>query len=104
MVARVNGGVASGQVLVGSLSHFTVTIAGNASAKLGVDSTIQKILEMVATKSTVVILGAVGSGGFRFAVEGDTAWTAAALQVSLRALGTVDSIDLSSDSVADYAY
>lgn len=104
MVARVNGGVAAGQVLVGSLSHFAVTISGDASAKLGVDSTIQKILEMVATKSTVVILGDVGTGGFRFAVEGGTAWTAAALQAALRALGTVDSIDLSSDSVADFEY
>ena len=104
MVARVNGGVAAGQVLVGSLSHFTVTIAGDASAKLGVDSTIQQILEMVATKSTVVILGDVSASGFRFAVESSTAWTAADLQTALRALGTVDSIDLSSDGVADFTY
>ena len=104
MVARVNGGVAAGQVLVGSLSHFTVTIAGNATAKLGVDSTIQKILEMVATKSTVVILGAVGTAGFRFAVEGETAWTAAAFHTAPRASGTVDGIDLSSESVADLSY
>lgn len=104
MVARVNGGVAAGQVLVGSLSHFTVAIAGDASGKLGVDSTVQKILEMVATKSTVVMLGAVDASGFRFAVESSTAWTAADLQTALRALGTVDSIDLSSDSVTDFDY
>ena len=104
MVARVNGGVATGQVLVGTLSHFTLTIAGNVTTKMGVDSTVQKILETVAQKSTVVMLGAVGAAGFRFAVESDTAWTAATLQVAIRAMGTVDGINLAADTVADFAY
>jgi hypothetical protein len=104
MVARTNGGVAAGQVLVGSLSHFVITTAGDASAKLGVDGAVQKVLEMIATKSTVVMLGDVDATDFRVAVESSTAWTAAEMQVALRALGTVDGVDFSSDSVADFTY
>lgn len=104
MVARVNGGVAAGQVLVGSLAHFTITTAGDASAKLGVDGAVQKVLEMIATKSTVVMLGDVDATDFRVAVENDTAWTAADMQVALRALGTVDGVDFSADTVADFTY
>ena len=63
MVARVNGGVATGQVLVGSLSHFTLTFKNNSAAAVNlsgapahaVDGSLQRVLEAIAVKSTVVM-------------------------------------------------
>ena len=115
MVARVNGGVATGQNLVGGLAHFTVTFknASNAAVNLSaaaahaVDGSLQRVLEAIAVKSTVVIMGEVSATAMRCAVENDTAWTAATMQAAVQALGTsvgADAVDLSGTTIADFDY
>ena len=115
MVARVNGGVATGQVLVGSLSHFTLTFKNNSAAAVNlsgapahaVDGSLQRVLEAIAVKSTVVMMGEVSATAARVAVENDTAWTAADMQAAIQALGATvgaDSVDLRGTTVAAFTY
>ena len=116
MVARVNGGIQdASQTLVGGLGHFTITFLNNsagavnlsAAAAHAVDGSLQRVLEAVAVKSTVVMQGDVTATYMRVAVENSTAWTAADLQAAVRALGATvgaDAVDLRGTTVAAFTY
>ncbi len=90
----------------------TVAVVTATIADAGESSTVLKIIELISTKSTVVILGETGTNGagtgkFRVAVESSTPWTADSLQTAVRALGTVDGVNLNGNTksvVSDFVY
>ena len=109
MVARVNGNYNAGQFIGHSVDHVGVDCKANISAKYDIGGTVGAIVEAVQTAGTVIFIGGAVAGatanqGFRVAVESPSAWTAATLQVAVRALGTVDGVDLAAADVTAYTY
>ncbi len=95
----------------------TTAVATATIADAGESSTVLRIVELIATKSTVVILGETGTNGagtckFRFAVESSTPWVASStdddddttLTKQIQGLGTVDGVNLSTATVVTYNY
>ena len=109
MVARVNGNYNAGQFIGHSVDHFVVDCKSDISAKYDIGGTVGAIVEAVQTKGTVIFLGGAVAGdtanqGFRVAVESPNAWTADGLRDAVRALGTVDGVDLATATVDAYTY
>lgn len=109
MVARVNGNYNAGQFIGHSVDHFVVDCKSNISAKYDIGGTVGAIVEAVQTAGTVIFIGGAVAGataneGFRVAVESPNAWTADGLRDAVRALGTVDGVDLAAADVTAYTY
>jgi len=109
MVARVNGNYNAGQFIGHSVDHFVVDCKSNISAKYDIGGTVGAIVEAVQTAGTVIFIGGAVAGatanqGFRVAVESPNAWTADGLRDAVRALGTVDGVDLATATVDAYTY
>jgi|TARA_B100001964_G_scaffold243425_1_gene321378 hypothetical protein len=109
MVARVNGNYNAGQFIGHSVDHFVVDCKSDISAKYDIGGTVGAIVEAVQTRGTVIFLGGAVAGataneGFRVAVESPNAWTADGLRDAVRALGTVDGVDLATATVDAYTY
>mgnify|MGYP001605736814 CR=1 FL=1 len=96
------------------LEAFTITCAGGAIAgETAPGEMMEALLETVATKTTILAVGAADtgatdgvSGEVRVLVHG-SAWTAADLQVAVRALGATvgaNDYDLTGATVADYVF
>jgi hypothetical protein len=105
MVTRVNGGISPGGFGTATLKMFTVDPNADLTGEVGdAETALEAIVQTIQTKATTFIIGAVdASNGFRVACE-PSAWTAADLQVAIRALGTVNSKDLSGATVADFTF
>ena len=86
-MAKVHETYSAGQFLTASLSHFTLTKSGLATAD------IKTVVETTSTRATVVILGTIAGTSVRIAVENNSAWTAATLQAALGAGWTVTDFD-----------
>ena len=85
-------------------SAFVPNAAVNISVSDEVKGEVYKVLSL---KGTPVILGTLANTGstLRVAFEnGGTHWTASALDAALKALGTVDSIDLSGTDAVAFTY
>ena len=109
MVARVNGNYNAGQFIGHSVDHFVVDCKSDISAKYDIGGAVGAIVEAVQTRGTVIFLGGAVAGataneGFRVAVESPNAWTADGLRDAVRALGTVDGVDLATATVDAYTY
>ena len=77
---------------------FAVVACGTSvAAKGGIEST----LEAIAQKLQPVAFNSEGSAGLINIAYDKSQWTAAGLQVQLRKLGTIDSIDLSAATVTE---
>lgn len=89
------------------VSHFTVDAGATVAAEVNPGEVMDFILRVVALKGTVIALGATASDGiFRIAIENNS-WTAADLQVAIRALGATvgaNNYDASAATVVDFAY
>ncbi len=78
-----------------NLQGMEIDAIANISAKGGAGSTIEAIVKALQP----VMWVSTGTAGKIFCVVDASQNTAASMQVTLRALGTVDSIDLSSGTV-----
>ena len=88
MVAKVNGAIAAGSFVGHDVEHFSLGGVNCTTA-----ANITYAIDIVETKATVVMIGALGNGAAtpavltRVGVESPSAWTAATLQAALRADG-----------------
>jgi hypothetical protein len=103
-ITKVNpAAVASNVEMVGKdLQFFTVDyVATNTST--GIDGAQMQTHRTVADSGTVVAIGPMVDSNTQqtFAVEGSDTIVAATLQASIRALGTVDGVNLGSATVTD---
>lgn len=98
-VTRVNGiGSTHGTAYsVAQLKAFEVDCINSVAAKGGIGSTIEAIVQ---TFQPLMYISSGTAGKIAMIVDGH-AVDAASMQVRLRALGTVDSIDLSSATVTE---
>ena len=97
---RVNGGAAAANHIGGDLNFVKVPCGGAVNGKHGVGSTVPAIVFATQAYAIVVALCLSNSNqDVEMICEGGFGWTAATLQVDFRALGTVDSIDLSGVTV-----
>ena len=104
-MARVNGGVSPGGFGTATLKMFTVDVNVDLTGEVGQPNTaLEAVVQTIQTKATTFVIGGVdAANGFRVACE-PSAWTAADLQAAIRALGTVNSHDLTGTTVADFAF
>lgn len=88
------------------ISHYSIDAGASLAAETNPGEAMDFLVSVIALKGTIVALGAESAGAFRVAVE-NSAWTAADLQVAIRALGATvgtGSYDASAATVADFAY
>jgi hypothetical protein len=109
-MTRVNGGIQTGSFGFTTLAMFTIVVqdAANANVDLSGDvgapnTALEAIVNLIGTKATTVMIGAVAAGGFRVAVE-PNAWTASDLQAAIRALGTVNGDNLTGSDVTAFTF
>ena len=103
-ISKVNpAAVASNVEMVGKdLQFFTVDyVATNAST--GIDGAQMATHGTIAASGTIVAIGPMLDTNTQqtFAVEGTDTIVAATLQAAIRALGTVDGVNLGSATVTD---
>jgi hypothetical protein len=96
---RVNGGPGAHgtTVSVAQLKAFEVDALASLAAKAGVESTIEAIVREFQPLMYV----STGTAGKIFMIVDGHGVDAASMQLRLRDLGTVDSIDLSSATVTE---
>ena len=97
------------QMVVGSLTHFALTFqnASNSAVNAGGSDLVKEtLMRLFGTKGTPVIIGTFENTGstLRVAFENTCGWTASDLDTALKALGTVDSIDLSGSDAVAFTY
>jgi len=78
-----------------NLGFYVVDAGASLAAKGGIGSTLEAIAQAV----NPIAFNSEGTAGLVNIVVDDSQWTAAALEDVVQALGTVDSIDLSSATV-----
>ena len=101
-----NTGGGAGEFIGANLNYITIDCGAAVNAKLGIASgalsTVPSIVQAVTRHATVVVANvpADDTQWVHMIVEGPVNQTAAEFQVSVRALGTVDSINLAAATVA----
>lgn len=111
MTTRVNGGAAPGVFGQATLAYFTVVPQDGSNStqdlteEVGVANTaLEAIVQTIQTKATTFIIGNIdASAGFRVACE-PSAWTAGDLQAAIRALGTVNGVNLTGSDVTAFTF
>ena len=109
---KVNGIAATmpSQMLTGSLTHFAITFQDGSNSAVDISASNEvkgEVYKVLAQKGTPVIIGTLENTGstLRVALEnGGAHWTASDLDAALKALGTVDSIDLSGTDAVAFTY
>ena len=97
------------QMVVGSLTHFALTFqnASNSAVAAGGSALVKEtLMRTLGEKGTPVIIGTFENTNstLRVAFENTCGWTAATLDSALKALGTVDSIDLTGTDAVAFVY
>ena len=101
-----NTGAGAGEFIGANLNYVTIDCGAAVDAKLGISSgalsTVPRIVATITAHATVVVANvpADDTQWVHMIVEGPGNQTAAEFQVSVRALGTVDSINLAAATVA----
>jgi hypothetical protein len=101
-----NTGGGAGEFIGANLNYVTIDCGAAVNAKLGITSgelsTVPRIVEAISAHATVVVANvpADDTQWVHMIVEGPVNQTAAEYQVTVRALGTVDSVNLSAATVA----
>ena len=94
---RVNGGAAAANHIGGDLNFVKVPCGGAVNGKHGDGSTVPAIVFATQEYANVVALCLSNSNqDVEMICEGGFGWSAATLKTAINALGTVDSINLSS--------
>jgi len=84
-----------------TVSAFQVTLSADTSGSVQPDGAFDAVIKTVSLRATPVMISAVASGtDFTVFLEGEFPTEAATLQADIQALGTVDSINLSTSTVA----
>lgn len=89
------GHVHGTQYSVANLAIFEIAAGADLTTKGGIGSTIEAIVQEVQP----LMMQSAGTAGDIYVVVDGHAVTAASLQARIQAMGTVDSIDLSSATV-----
>lgn len=91
------------EVVGKDVSFFTIDYINDISASTGPNGAIAAVYRTVAATATIIAAGPLLDSGTQqtFAVEGTNVVVAATLQTAIRALGTVDSVNLASATVTD---
>jgi hypothetical protein len=104
-ITKVNPATTTlGYEVVGKdVQFFTIDYIQDISTKTGPNSAQKAVLDVIGTTSTILAAGPLGNSNTEqtFMVEGTDTVVAATLQAAIRALGTVDSVDLSGATVTD---
>ena len=89
------------EVIGKDAQFFTIDYIQDISTKTGPNSAQKAVLDVIGTTSTILAAGPLGNSNTEqtFMTEGTDSVVAATLQAAIRALGTVDSIDLSGATV-----
>lgn len=87
------------QIAGPKLDFFKIDLKANPSSKLGVNSAVDSVIKTAAQLATVHMYQVNADGVMSIALYPTAAWTAADLQVAVRALGTVDSFALAAVDV-----
>jgi len=93
--------------LATDIEMFTIDGGATLANETNPGEAMEAIMETVGTKTTILGVGAEdGNGAFRIMVHGG-AWTAAALQADIRALGATvgaNNYDATGATVGDFAF
>lgn len=87
------------QIAGPKLDFFKIDLKADPSAKLGVNSAVDSVIKTATQLATVHMYQVNSSGIMSIALYPAAAWTAADLEVAVRALGTVDSFALAAVDV-----
>lgn len=102
------GGATTGvpvQIAGPKLDFFGMDLGADIAGQLGTGGAVEAVIQCVAQLATTHIFQAeASSGGFSIAVYPTGAWTAGTLQTAIRALGTVNTYDLSGATVANNGF
>ena len=89
------------------ISMFSIDGGADISAETNPGEAMEAIVETLQMKGTVIAIGATAAdGAFRVAIE-NSAWTAADIQVAIRALGATvgaNSYDATGATAADFTF
>ncbi len=91
------------EVVGKDIQFFTVDYINAINGSAGPDGAQKAVLDTIATTATIIAAGPLVNSNTEqtFATEGADSVVAATLQAAIRALGTVDSVDLSGATVTD---
>ena len=104
-ITKVNPATTTlGYEVVGKdIQFFTIDYINAINGSAGPNGAQKAVLDTIATTATIIAAGPLVNSNTEqtFATEGADSVVAATLQAAVRALGTVDSIDLSGATVTD---
>ena len=104
-ITKVNPAATTlGYEVVGKdVQFFTVDFINAINGSAGPNGAQKAVLDTIATTATILAAGPLGNSNTEqtFMTEGTDSVVAATLQAAIRALGTVDSVDLSGATVTD---
>ncbi len=88
------------------MDFFGMDLGANPASKMAVGSAVEAVIKTITQLATVHFYQVENSTGsnFSIAVYPTAAWTAGDLQTAIRALGTVDSFDLSGATVTNVGF
>jgi hypothetical protein len=91
------------EVIGKDAQFFTVDYINAINASNGPNGAQKAVLDTISTTATILSAGPLGNSNTEqtFMTEGTDSVVAATLQAAIRALGTVDSVDLSGATVTD---
>jgi hypothetical protein len=93
------------QIAGPKLDFFGMDLGADIAGQLGTGGAVEAVLQCVTQLATTHMFQAEAStGGFSIAVYPTAAWTASSLQAAIRALGTVNTYDLSGAQVTNNGF
>lgn len=92
------------QIAGPKLEFFGMDLGADIAGQLGTGGAVERVIQCVTQLATTHMFQADGSGVFSVAVYPVAAWTAGDLQAAIRALGTVNSYDLSGATVTNVGF
>ena len=88
------------------VSYFTIDTGASLATETNPGEAVEAIVELIASKGTILAMGTELTGAFRVAIE-NNAWTQAKLEAALQGLGAtvgVNNYDCSGATVADFTF
>lgn len=104
MTTRVNGQIETGAWLGKQHMHFEIDFGADVSAKFGAGSAVEAVIFTAQTVGTIVAIGSAQGTVVRVMYEGEDMISAADLEALVQGLGTVDAVNLSAATVAEFVY
>jgi hypothetical protein len=92
------------QIAGPKLEFFGMDLGADIAGQLGQGGAVERVIQCVTQLATTHMFQADGSGVFSIAVYPVAAWTASDLQAAIRALGTVNSYDLTGATVTNVGF